>query len=127
MDIFESLTQRFVRNNETPNTASFITREEFICLLGSYKNSKDAHNELIKFVIETLTYKLNIEFDRLRLEREGYPYLNPETNERELIYPLVLTLFNDGQKVLIMDGGETGVVAQDLTLLFDKLLTMNIM
>ena len=127
MDIFEYLAPRFVRDNGQMNDTSFLTKEEFLTLLGNHKKSIGAHSELIKFVIETLTYKLNIEFDSLKLEREGYPYLNKETNKRELTYPLILTLFNNSQKVLIMDGGETGVVAHDLTLLFDKLLTMNIM
>jgi hypothetical protein len=127
MDIFEYLAPRFVRDDGKMNDTAFLMKEEFLTLLNNHKKSIDAHNELIKFVIETLTYKLGIEFDKLKLEREPYPYLNKETNKRELIYPLVLTLFNHGEKVLIMDGGETGVITHDLTLLFDKLLTMNMM
>jgi len=127
MDILEILGQRFIEAGGHMNDTSFITKSEFLSLLSSFKGSTDAHNELIKFVIETFTYKLNVEFDRMKMEREDYPYLNKDTNERELIQPLVLTLFKNGQKVLIVDGGCTGIVTQDLTLLFDNLLTMNIM
>lgn len=127
MDIFENLAQRFVENDGHMNDTTFLTKAEFLLLLSSFKNSTDAHNELIKFMIETLTYKLGITFDRMTLKRESYPYMNKETNERELISPLVLTLFNREDKVLIMDGGETGTVTHDLVLLFDNLLTMNMM
>jgi len=125
MSILEDLAGRFDNKGDFIQSIAFLSKQEYAQLLTLFKGSTDALNELIMFVIETLTYKLGVKFDNMKLGREAYPYLNKETNEREMIYPLVLTLFNRGQKVLIMEGGETKVVTQDLILLFDKLLTMN--
>lgn len=125
MSILEILAQRFTREDDHLNDTTFLTRLEFAQLLNLFQDSTKAHNELVKFVIETLTYKLGVEFDNLKLERQNYPYFNKDTDKQEIITPLVLILIKNVKPVLIMEGGETGIIIHDLTLLFDKLLTMN--
>lgn len=125
MTILDELATHFDNEKDFIQSTIFLSKHDFIQILNLFKGTTKAHNELIKLVIETLTYKLGIEFDNMKLERQEYPYLNKETNMRELLIPLVLTLTKNEKPVLIIDGGTTGTVIYDLALLFDKLLMMN--
>ena len=107
------------------NSVTFITIDEYTKLNILQKELLTSNNELIRSMIDVLCYRLRLSFDRFLLNRVQYQIMN-EKCEVETVEPMVLTLLLEEKVILIMEGGMSGNSLHDLILLYDKLLTMNI-
>lgn len=119
--VIEDIEKRFKDTNFI-----FVAKTEWMDLSEIIAKLMTSNNELVRSIFDVLSYRLGVEFDEFLLNRISHSILDKNGNKKEVI-PLVLTLKHKGKSVLIMDGGFTGNTLYDLSLLYDKLVNMNIL
>lgn len=119
-DILDELGDRF-KGKETTS----ITLDEYKELNQILSQLMISNKELTKVPIDVLCYRLGIKFDRFILTREKRWRFNTK-GDMVVVYPLLLTLKNEGKTIFIMEGGCSGEVLNDLIALADEMLILNL-
>jgi hypothetical protein len=118
--ILEDIEKRF-KGKKTVQ----ITDKEFAALNMLFLKFMSSNNEIIRSTIDVLVYRLGIDFDKFFLKHIPYRTLTKDGSIEDLKL-LMLTLEFKGKKVFAIEGGATGNMLNDLTLLFDRLVNCNL-